>query len=38
MRTNFSQQVQPIVLTEPQIQNNQAGKGFRKMAAQLGSV
>ncbi len=27
MRTNFPQKIQPIILTEPQIQNYQAGKG-----------
>src|ERR1700682_2573213 len=38
MRTNFPQQVQPIILTEPQIQNYQAGNGPRKMTIQLCSV
>src|ERR1700704_5054206 len=38
MRTNFPQQVQPIILTEPQIQNDQAGNGPSKMTIQLCSV
>jgi len=38
IRTNFPQQVQSIILTEPQIQNYQAGKGSRKMTVQLCSV
>src|ERR1700676_3771138 len=31
MRTNFPQEIQPIILTEPQIQNYQAGTGPCKM-------
>src|ERR1700687_4108094 len=38
MRTNFPQKIQPIILTEPQIQNYQAGKGSCKMTIQLCSV
>ena len=26
MRTNFPQKIQPVILTEPQIQNDQAGR------------
>jgi len=38
MRTHFPQKIQPIILTEPQIQNDQAGNGPRKMTIQLCSV
>src|SRR5258708_14450930 len=31
MRTNFPQQIEPVILAKPQIQNNQAGDGSRKM-------
>jgi len=38
MRTNFSQEIQPVILTEPQIQNDQTGKRSLKMPIQLCSV
>src|SRR3982074_1809066 len=38
MRTNFSQEVQPIILTEPQIQNDHTGMRLLKMAVQLVSA
>jgi hypothetical protein len=38
MRTNFPQEIQPIILTEAQIQNYQAGTGPCKMTIQLYSV
>src|SRR6202158_3553279 len=38
MRTNFPQKIQPIILTEPQIQNYQTRRRPRKMTVQLCSV
>jgi hypothetical protein len=38
MRTNFPQEIQPIIMTELQIQNYQAGNGPCKMTIQLYSV
>ena len=37
VRANFPQQIKPVVLAEPQIQNDQAGKGSYQMV-QLCSV
>jgi len=38
MRTNFPQEIQPVVLTEPQIQYDQAGLAPAKWRFQFGSV
>ena len=38
MRSDFPQHIQPVVLAEPQIQNDQAGDGPGKMTIELGPV
>src|SRR5262249_51685390 len=38
LRTNFSQEIEPIILTQPQVKDDQAGREPRKKTAKLGSA